>query len=122
MPHVKSGKLRAIGVTSKQRSRSLPDVIPMAEQGWPDFDVRGWFELARVVRLPDSDRLWMARAAQIARDLVREPDFEDDVVDADEDGDGEADVAGGVGVDQVFGWGLKARGGGQEFLPVVGSG
>jgi len=41
-------------------------------------------ELARVVRLPDSDRLWMARAAQIARDLVREPDFEDDVVDADE--------------------------------------
>ncbi len=40
-------------------------------------------DLARVVRLPDSDRIWMARAAQIARDLVREPDFEDDVVDSD---------------------------------------
>jgi RNA polymerase primary sigma factor len=41
-------------------------------------------ELARAVRLPDSDRIWMARAAQIARDLVREPDFEDDVVDTEE--------------------------------------
>jgi RNA polymerase primary sigma factor len=41
-------------------------------------------DLARAVRLPDSDRIWMARASQIARDLVREPDFEDDVVDADE--------------------------------------
>jgi RNA polymerase primary sigma factor len=41
-------------------------------------------ELATVIRLPDSDRLWMARAFTIARDLVREPDFEDDVSDPDE--------------------------------------
>lgn len=51
-------------------------------------DERQWIQLsadlARVVRLPDSDRIWMARAQQMARDLVREPDFEDDVVDSDE--------------------------------------
>ena len=41
--HIQAGTLRAIGVTSKERSKSLPDVVPMAEQGWPDFDVRGWF-------------------------------------------------------------------------------
>ncbi|MDB5572128.1 MAG: hypothetical protein JWN93_3311 [Hyphomicrobiales bacterium] len=41
--HIQAGTLRPIGITSKERSRSLPDVVPMAEQGWPDFDVRGWF-------------------------------------------------------------------------------
>ncbi len=41
-------------------------------------------ELAGVVRLPDSDRIWMSRAMQIARDLVREPDFDDDVSDPEE--------------------------------------
>ena len=41
-------------------------------------------ELASVVRLPDSDRVWMARAFTIARDLVREPDFEDDVTDPED--------------------------------------
>jgi len=41
-------------------------------------------ELAAVIRLPDSDRLWMSRAYSIARDLVREPDFEDDVSDPEE--------------------------------------
>jgi RNA polymerase primary sigma factor len=33
--------------------------------------------LARAIRLPDSDRLWMARAERIAREIVREPDIED---------------------------------------------
>src|SRR5690606_37851400 len=43
---------------------------------------RQWGELARslaaVVRLPDSDRLWVGRAHRIAHDLVRAPDFADD--------------------------------------------
>ena len=41
-------------------------------------------ELAAIVRLPDSDRIWMSRALTIARDLVREPDFEDDVSDPED--------------------------------------
>ncbi|MDP2357910.1 MAG: tripartite tricarboxylate transporter substrate binding protein [Beijerinckiaceae bacterium] len=41
--HIQAGTLRPIGITSKERSKSLPNVVPMAEQGWPDFDVRGWF-------------------------------------------------------------------------------
>lgn len=41
-------------------------------------------ELAAAVRLPDSDRIWMGRALTMARDLVREPDFEDDVCDPEE--------------------------------------
>ena len=50
------------------------------ERQWNDLSG----ELASAVRLPDSDRLWMARAGAIARDLVREPDFEDDVTDPQE--------------------------------------
>ncbi len=42
------------------------------------------FELSTAIRLPDSDRIWMAKAAQIARDLGREPDFEDDISDPEE--------------------------------------
>jgi RNA polymerase primary sigma factor len=41
-------------------------------------------ELARAVRLPDSDRLWMARAADVARALVEEPDFAHDGADLDD--------------------------------------
>jgi RNA polymerase primary sigma factor len=41
-------------------------------------------ELAQAIRLPDTDRIWMNKAGQVARDLVREPDVEDDVSDPDD--------------------------------------
>jgi RNA polymerase primary sigma factor len=41
-------------------------------------------ELASKVRLPDSDRIWMMHAREIAHDLVREPNFENDASDAEE--------------------------------------
>ena len=40
---VKTGKLRAIAVTSAQRSPALPDVPTMNELGFPDFDDLTWF-------------------------------------------------------------------------------
>jgi tripartite-type tricarboxylate transporter receptor subunit TctC len=43
---IQGGQLRAIGVTSKNRSPVLPDVTPVAEQGFPGFDVKAWFGLA----------------------------------------------------------------------------
>jgi len=43
---IQSDKLRAIGVSTKNRSPVLPDVVPVAEQGFPDFDVKAWFGLA----------------------------------------------------------------------------
>lgn len=41
--HIKSGALRAIGITSKTRVGTLPEVPTMAEQGFPQVDVAGWF-------------------------------------------------------------------------------
>jgi len=43
LPHVKSGKLRALGVTSKTRVPSLPDVPPLADTGVPGFVVEQWY-------------------------------------------------------------------------------
>lgn len=46
MPHVKAGKLRAIAITSRERSSLLPDVPTIAESGFPGFEVQSWFGLA----------------------------------------------------------------------------
>ena len=39
MPHIKAGRMVAIGVTSPQRLAALPDVPTVAEQGYPGFQV-----------------------------------------------------------------------------------
>jgi len=41
--HVKGGKLRALGVTTKTRSPVLPEVPTAAEAGLPDFVFLNWF-------------------------------------------------------------------------------
>jgi tripartite-type tricarboxylate transporter receptor subunit TctC len=45
MPLVKAGRLRAIAITSAQRSKSLPDLPTVAESGVPGYEVVGWFAL-----------------------------------------------------------------------------
>jgi tripartite-type tricarboxylate transporter receptor subunit TctC len=45
LPHIKSGKLRALGVTTKDRSQALPEVPTIAEQGITGFDVSVFFGL-----------------------------------------------------------------------------
>lgn len=42
LPHVKSGKLRAIALAGPRRSSVLPDVPTAAEQGFPDLEVMVW--------------------------------------------------------------------------------
>ena len=43
LQHVKSGRLRAIAVTSAKRSASAPDVPTIAESGVPDYVVESWY-------------------------------------------------------------------------------
>jgi tripartite-type tricarboxylate transporter receptor subunit TctC len=43
MPHIKSGKLRVLGVTGAKRWPALPDVPTVAEAGVPGYEVTGWY-------------------------------------------------------------------------------
>lgn len=43
---LRSGQLRAIGIMGKARVPSLPDVPTIAEQGFPEVDIAGWFVAA----------------------------------------------------------------------------
>ena len=71
LPHLKSGRLRAVGISTAQRSGLFPDLEPIADQGVAGFDAstyHGWAapagtpagiinklnaELVRIARLPD---------------------------------------------------------------------
>jgi tripartite-type tricarboxylate transporter receptor subunit TctC len=71
MPFVKTGKLRALAITSPQRSPLAPELPTMAEAGVPGYEVIGWngivaprgtppeivarlqTEVARILRLPE---------------------------------------------------------------------
>src|SRR5690606_15770653 len=43
MPHIQSGALRALGVTTSQRNQYLPDAPTIAEQGVPGYEAQAWF-------------------------------------------------------------------------------
>ncbi|MGZ5138195.1 MAG: tripartite tricarboxylate transporter substrate-binding protein, partial [Burkholderiales bacterium] len=43
LPQVRSGKLRALGVTSKERSTVVPDVPTIAESGLPGYEATTWY-------------------------------------------------------------------------------
>ena len=71
LPYVKTGKLKAIAVTTSTRSSLLPDIPTIAEAGLPGYDANNWYgflapartpepviailhrEITRVLRMPD---------------------------------------------------------------------
>ena len=52
LPHVKAGKLKALGVSSKARSQFAPDVPSVDEAGVPGYDVTVWFGVLTVAGTP----------------------------------------------------------------------
>lgn len=52
MPHVKSGKLRPLAVTSAKRIPQLPDVPTVAESGLPGFEMVSWYGLWGPAKMP----------------------------------------------------------------------
>jgi tripartite-type tricarboxylate transporter receptor subunit TctC len=59
IPHVRSGRLRPLAVTSAQRASSLSEVPTLAESGLPGFDIIQWFAFWVPARTPKDvvDRL-----------------------------------------------------------------
>lgn len=52
MPHVKSGKLRALAVSTTKRSSNLPDVPTVAEAGLPGYEYSNWYGFVVPARTP----------------------------------------------------------------------
>jgi tripartite-type tricarboxylate transporter receptor subunit TctC len=52
--HINSGRIRALAVTSKTRSPVLPNVLTVAEQGYPQFESTAWWAVFAPAKLPDS--------------------------------------------------------------------
>ena len=52
LAHVKSGLLRALGVTTPQRMAALPEVPTIAEAGVPGYEYVGWVGLALPAATP----------------------------------------------------------------------
>ncbi|MEO7336122.1 MAG: tripartite tricarboxylate transporter substrate binding protein [Caldimonas sp.] len=52
IPHVRSGRLRALAVSSAQRLPSLPDVPTVAESGYPGFEADQWYGIVAPTGTP----------------------------------------------------------------------
>src|SRR5205807_2435221 len=52
MPHVKTGRLRALAVSTLERSSVYPELPTVAEAGFPGFEARAWQGLAGPAGLP----------------------------------------------------------------------
>jgi tripartite-type tricarboxylate transporter receptor subunit TctC len=52
MPHVKTGKLRSVAVTSAKRWPALPDLPTIAESGVPGYEATGWYGVIAPARTP----------------------------------------------------------------------
>jgi len=67
IPHVKSGAIRALAVTSDQRAPQLPEVPTLTEAGLPGVNATGWFAMVGPKGLPEPI---VARIAAITRAYV----------------------------------------------------
>jgi tripartite-type tricarboxylate transporter receptor subunit TctC len=85
MPHVRSGKLKALGVSSTRRAAALPEVPTIAEAGVPGFEVANWWgifapagtpapvlerlyrEITAILDSPETRKRFELEGAEVAR-------------------------------------------------------
>ena len=72
LPHIKSGKLRALAVTGAKRDPLLPDVPTVAEAGVPGYESGVWFGLAVPAATPKED---ITRINEAAVKGTKAPEF-----------------------------------------------
>jgi tripartite-type tricarboxylate transporter receptor subunit TctC len=54
IPHIRAGRLRALGVTTKKRQQSLPDVPTLDESGVPGYESEIWLGLSAPAGTPEN--------------------------------------------------------------------
>jgi tripartite-type tricarboxylate transporter receptor subunit TctC len=66
---IRGGNVKALAVTTRTRSKALPDVPTLAESGMPDFDVSAWYGLAAPAGVPAEAMARLEKALEaVARD------------------------------------------------------
>jgi tripartite-type tricarboxylate transporter receptor subunit TctC len=72
LAHLKSGKLRALGIASPKRSPALPDVPPIAESGVPGYESGSWMGLLVPAKTPQNI---VSRLSAVAVKVVHSPEI-----------------------------------------------
>ncbi len=71
LPHVRSGRLRVLGVASSKRSPQFPDTPTIAEAGVPGFEADNWFGILAPANTP---RRIISRLNDVLVKVVRAPE------------------------------------------------
>jgi tripartite-type tricarboxylate transporter receptor subunit TctC len=72
LPHIKAGRLRAVGAASLERITALPDMPTFHESGFPGFESQSWYGLAAPARTPAAIiALWHKETVAV----LNEPDI-----------------------------------------------
>ena len=78
LPHIKSGRLKVLAVTSAQRSDQLPDVPTVAQAGVPGFEVMSWFGLWAPAGTPVDI---VGKLNQAVVEIINTPDMQKQIRD-----------------------------------------
>src|SRR5690606_33238866 len=77
-PHIKSGRLRALAVTSTQRSAAFPDLPTLDEAGVPGYQAESWYGIYAPAGTPEDV---IARLNASVAKAVQTPSFQQRVAD-----------------------------------------
>jgi tripartite-type tricarboxylate transporter receptor subunit TctC len=78
LPHIKSGKLKALAITTLQRVPQLPNLPTVAESGYPGFEGVGWQGL--VVPKGTPPAVVQKISADVAR-ILADPEMQKNIID-----------------------------------------
>src|SRR5688500_14066955 len=70
-PHITSGRVRALAITTRTRSPAVPDLPTLAEAGVPGFEVDQWFGIVTPAKVPAPI---VAKLATAINEVVHAPD------------------------------------------------
>jgi tripartite-type tricarboxylate transporter receptor subunit TctC len=69
MPFVAQGKVKPLGVSTRERDRILPEVPTVSESGVPGFDIANWFGVAAPARVPQGVIMRIGEAVRQVTEL-----------------------------------------------------
>jgi len=73
-PHLQSGKIKGLGVTTARRSAALPNVPTIAESGVPGYEVSGWYGFVAPAATPKHA---IAKLYSSTQSVTRQPEVKE---------------------------------------------